>query len=410
MYEDFRFGALFVALIFFTSAGPVRADAQTPPELIHFCWTNCFSLGLRNGLYTRTDGTDETWTIERFSSTSVVLHRHSVPVAWNGFSADVTYRGEVSKERLINVSVNGRPVPEINMAWGAALSTLPGSNAERDQGDVDMRAADAPPPLLTEEQAPCTGDGYLWTPGYWAWGGGYYWVPGAWVLPPRAGLLWTPGYWGYAGAVFAFHSGYWGPHVGFYGGVNYGFGYPGVGFVGGRWVGSSFAYNRAVYNVDAAVIHNTYNEAVVDHVALSKVSYNGGPGGITAAASAQERAAAAEPHSPPTALQRQRSHQAAGNPALMARANDGHPVEARQVEARPTDTRPTDANRAAAIRGAAVSAAPQAHGTVAQNNRVHNPPNTATNPANSANPQSTDQPAKPKRSSATAAKPQHPPK
>ena len=49
--------------------------------------------------------------------------------------------------------------------------------------------------------------------------------------------------------MYAFHEGYWGPHVGFYGGVNYGFGYGGVGFVGGRWDGGYFAYNTAVLNV-----------------------------------------------------------------------------------------------------------------------------------------------------------------
>ena len=57
--------------------------------------------------------------------------------------------------------------------------------------------------------------------------------------PPRAGVLWTPGYWGFAGGVYAWHAGYWGPHVGFYGGINYGFGYGGVGFVGGEWRGES---------------------------------------------------------------------------------------------------------------------------------------------------------------------------
>ena len=40
-------------------------------------------------------------------------------------------------------------------------------------------------------------------------------------------------------AAFIWHLGYWGPHVGFYGGVNYGYGYVGVGFVGGRWEGGS---------------------------------------------------------------------------------------------------------------------------------------------------------------------------
>ena len=63
--------------------------------------------------------------------------------------------------------------------------------------------------------------------------------PGVWVRPPQVGLLWTPGYWGWGGGAYLFHAGYWGPHVGFYGGVNYGFGYGGVGFGGGRWVGRS---------------------------------------------------------------------------------------------------------------------------------------------------------------------------
>ena len=31
------------------------------------------------------------------------------------------------------------------------------------------------------------------------------------------------------------NAGYWRPHVGFYGGVNYGFDYGGHGYEGGRW-------------------------------------------------------------------------------------------------------------------------------------------------------------------------------
>src|ERR1700745_2074836 len=94
----------------------------------------------------------------------------------------------------------------------------------------------APPALPVYTQPVIPGPGYLWTPGYWAWGPeGYYWVPGTWVLPPAIGLLWTPGYWGWLDGRYFWHAGYWGPHIGFYGGVNYGFGYFGTGFVGGRW-------------------------------------------------------------------------------------------------------------------------------------------------------------------------------
>jgi len=38
-----------------------------------------------------------------------------------------------------------------------------------------------PPALPVYEQPLCPGEGYIWTPGYWAWSddeGDYYWVPG----------------------------------------------------------------------------------------------------------------------------------------------------------------------------------------------------------------------------------------
>ena len=186
----------------------------------------------------------------------------------------------------------------------------------------------APPVLPVYEQPVCPEDGYMWTPGYWAYdydAADYYWVPGAWVAPPEVGMLWTPGYWGWGAGVYAWHPGYWGPHVGYYGGVNYGFGYVGVGFAGGRWVGNSFAYNRAVTNVNVTVIHNTYHETVINNVTVNRVSYNGGPGGISHAPTAEERSFAAERHVPPTQMQRQHFQESQRNPDLAARANGGHP-------------------------------------------------------------------------------------
>ena len=143
---------------------------------------------------------------------------------------------------------------------GAALALLPAASF----AGVFVSVTIAPPVLPVYTQPICPGDGYLWNPGYWAYGDeGYYWVPGVWVRPPQVGLLWTPGYWGWGGGVYFFHAGYWGPHVGFYGGVNYGFGYGGVGFGGGRWEGGHFAYNTAVVNVNRTVIHNTYVDRTV---------------------------------------------------------------------------------------------------------------------------------------------------
>ena len=169
---------------------------------------------------------------------------------------------------------------------------------DQDQGNFTdsaaaMRADDPPPPLPDSDQPPVVQDGYLWNPGYWSWDGtAYYWVPGAWVAPPRVGVLWTPGYWVFVDTAYVFHRGYWGPQVGYYGGINYGFGYGGVGFVGGRWIGNSFAYNSAVTHVNANAVHNVYAESVAHNGAFNRVSYNGGPGGATAVPSAQEKLAA----------------------------------------------------------------------------------------------------------------------
>jgi hypothetical protein len=145
-------------------------------------------------------------------------------------------------------------------------------------------APDPPPPLPDYDQPPCPGDDYIWTPGYWDYAStGYYWVPGVWVEAPYVGALWTPGYWGYSHNRYAFFHGYWGPHIGFYGGVNYGFGYVGVGYQGGYWNGGRFDYNRSVNNVNVTVVHNVYSRTVVNNTTIinnNRVSYNGGSGGI----------------------------------------------------------------------------------------------------------------------------------
>ena len=118
-------------------------------------------------------------------------------------------------------------------------------------GQPELDATKPPPPLPEYSQPECPGDGYLWTPGYWSYAsGGYYWVPGAWARPPQVGFLWTPGYWGFSGGQYRYHNGYWGQHIGYYGGINYGFGYVGVGYQGGYWSGDRFNYNRSVNNVN----------------------------------------------------------------------------------------------------------------------------------------------------------------
>ena len=193
---------------------------------------------------------------------------------------------------------------------------------------VSISANIAPPPLPVYEQPPCPVDGYLWCPGYWAYTeDGYFWVPGIWVLPPRYGYLWTPPYWGFEAGVYGFHPGYWGPHVGFYGGVNYGYGYWGSGFGGGRWNGNHFSYNTAVVNVNRTVIHNTYVDktVIVNNSSNRRISYNGGPGGIAARPSTREQTAVRESHVQPTVDQTTHIQQARANKAQFANVNHGRP-------------------------------------------------------------------------------------
>jgi hypothetical protein len=192
----------------------------------------------------------------------------------------------------------------------------------------------APPPLPVYVQPPCPEPGYLWTPGYWAWNdGAYYWVPGTWVEPPEVGFLWTPGYWGWDGGVYMWHTGYWGPHVGFYGGVDYGYGYDGVGFAGGYWRGNDFFYNRAVTHVEPAFVHNVYYRTDVYHSSYRHVSFNGGPGGVRARPSHEQMAAEHEHHVDFTSGQQRQERMAFADHSLRADYNHGRPPVAATARA-----------------------------------------------------------------------------
>ena len=261
----------------------------------------------------------------------------------------------------------------------------------------------APPPLPVYDQPSCPGDGYIWTPGYWAYAAdGYFWVPGTWVLAPEPGFLWTPGYWGWGGSAFVFHEGYWGAQVGFYGGINYGFGYVGVGFEGGEWRGGTFFYNRSVSNVTN--ITNVYNKTVVvNNVTVNNVSYNGGTGGITARPTPQEEAAASARHIPPTSLQTEHVQMASTNRQLYESANHGKPAIAATAKpaqfsggvaaakAAAPSYKPVEARKAAPVPGGARPSAPAEE------------KNTAERPATAVHPKDLPPAARPAPSTGNAA-------
>src|ERR1017187_4246280 len=186
----------------------------------------------------------------------------------------------------------------------------------------------APPALPVYTQPMPPGDGYLWTPGYWAYGDeGYFWVPGTWVQPPEVGYLWTPGYWAWGDNGYAWNDGYWGTQVGFYGGVNYGFGYGGGGYEGGYWDHGSFYYNRRGNKLNGGNFHNVYDRNV-RNTNNNHVSYNGGSGGISARPTQAETAASREQHRPVTTEQTQHVQAARSNHALLASVNQGRPAVA----------------------------------------------------------------------------------
>ena len=195
---------------------------------------------------------------------------------------------------------------------------------------VSLSVTIAPPPLPLYAQPPIPGDGYLWTPGYWAWdpaSGDYIWVPGTWALPPGAGMLWTPGYWAFGGGGYLWHRGYWGSRVGYYGGLNYGYGYTGSGYYGGRWDRGHFRYNSAVNNLPSGRVHNVYRAPVAQRHGPAE-SFNGGNSHFRTPPTANERRFEGAQHGNPTPEQIDHEHRAIGMPEQRMGNNHGRPPTA----------------------------------------------------------------------------------
>ena len=212
------------------------------------------------------------------------------------------------------------------MCLGLALPLL-GSSASA-QIDVSINVGTPPPPLPIYDQPPLPGYGFLWMPGYWSWDDGigdYFWVPGTWVAPPRPGLLWTPPYWGWSRGRYLFYNGYWAPEVGYYGGINYGYGYTSAGFFGGEWRGGRYFYNRDAINIGSARIATVFSRPISRNLAGNRFSFNG-PGGAVIRPTPRQLVVAREAHVAPTPLQLQHRLLARDDPALRARANHGRPA------------------------------------------------------------------------------------
>ncbi|HYX68558.1 MAG TPA: YXWGXW repeat-containing protein, partial [Terriglobales bacterium] len=235
-----------------------------------------------------------------------------------------------------------------------------------------------PPVLVVYEQPPCPGYGFLWAPGYWAYGPyGYYWVPGTWVEAPAPGLLWTPGYWAFDddGDAFVWHPGYWGYEVGYYGGIDYGFGYFGSGYQGGYWRGERFYYNAVVNNVSVNNVRYVYSQTVVQNITVvNNVSYNGGAGGTTTRPTQAELRVAQEQHVQPTATQVQHQRAASSDRVLLASVNHGQPPVA-------ATAKPATFSGAGVVAAKPVTARTGAHGNGAEGGPAIARPPSATTPS-----------------------------
>ena len=195
---------------------------------------------------------------------------------------------------------------------------------------VSFSVTIAPPPLPVYSQPPIPDDGYIWTPGYWAWdpnAGDYIWVPGTWVLPPSEDMLWTPGYWGFVNGNYLWHRGYWGRHVGYYGGLNYGYGYTGSGYAGGRWDRGHFRYNTAVNNIPSGRVHDVYRAPVQQHWNHPD-SFNGGESHYRAGPTPTERRFEGARHGEWTQEQVEHERRAISTPEQRMGNNHGMPPTA----------------------------------------------------------------------------------
>ena len=122
-----------------------------------------------------------------------------------------------------------------------------------------IQAEEPPPPLPVYDQPPMPAPGHIWTPGYWAWNTyDYYWVPGVWVPPPQARAAVDAQLLGLRRRRLLLPSGLLGAACRLLRRRNYGYGYNGLGYDGGRWEGPRFVYNTTVNNFGGVHVTNLY--------------------------------------------------------------------------------------------------------------------------------------------------------
>jgi len=84
--------------------------------------------------------------------------------------------------------------------------------------------------------------------------------------------------------------------------------------------------NRSVTNVNIVNVHNVYNERVVNNYNTTRVSFNGGRGGVQMRPTAQEQNWGREQHTAILPAQHQNEMRASQNRQQFANVNHGRPA------------------------------------------------------------------------------------
>jgi hypothetical protein len=270
----------------------------------------------------------------------------------------VSYDNSSSTVHIVSHDHNSNSNQSYNSNQSPNQSSSNQSYEDSSDSSADQIASIPPPPIPVYAQPPCPEQDDIWVPGYWAWSQqGYYWVPGLWTQPPAQNVVWTPGYWAANDGNYNWHPGYWAQHVGYYGGVSYGFGYYGHGFVGGGWVDNHFYYNVAVMNVNPDAVHHVYvdrhpkpefsradaHSSTVTNIhetignssymsnryvneSTNRTSFHGGNNGVQTQPLASEGVAEHEHHYAATPVQRHVKTYAASDGHTFAKENHGTPM------------------------------------------------------------------------------------
>jgi len=155
-----------------------------------------------------------------------------------------------------------------------------------------------------------------------------------------------------------------------------------VGYVGGYWRGGAFFYNRAVNHINEVNITHVYSRAVVNDVGMARVSFNGGPGGISARPTPAELSAERDRHIAATRLQLQHQESAHQNRAQFVSVNHGRPDVAATV--RPGAFQGKGAGRVGGVQRSEARGPSRSGGNNASKPRGPNPGGGSAHPYNAA--------------------------